>query len=305
MQCSQCGKEMLRSGLYWFCEEHDPPLQVAVSGSEKAGSPWHLQIAADDSLWYEEAFEEFPAVIAHEYHRLRELFHQGQVYGVLLQLKDLFEVLIKFPVLVAAAESNDKKTRSEEENRLLAFLLQKPLNLVDWQEAAALCNKKNKRSELQKLPPAPLDQILAAILAIFSDYKIVNWRNNEIGNGALGFADTEEFVADIREKLALLGRHFKEFATSYQSLNLYIEHGGSKIALKGRGKGRAIDHTDANIYLTLPGKTDEPINLFPYLLLEEKGIYFFDSRTAARAMPICSTTLKARRKAATLRSTAN
>jgi hypothetical protein len=36
-----------------------------------------------DSIWYEEAFNEFPAIIAHEYWHLYSLLKNEQIYGAL------------------------------------------------------------------------------------------------------------------------------------------------------------------------------------------------------------------------------
>ena len=70
--------------------------------------PWFKQLCADETLWQKNVFENYPCIIAHEYWRLYDLLDRGQTYGAFLQLKDVFEVLIKFPTLIAASMLMDK-----------------------------------------------------------------------------------------------------------------------------------------------------------------------------------------------------
>lgn len=79
-------------------------------------------------LWHTKAFDTYPAVVAHEYWRLYDLLNEEQIYGALLQVKDLFEVILKLPVL-AGASILFKKERNSQENKLLLTLLEKPLSL--------------------------------------------------------------------------------------------------------------------------------------------------------------------------------
>ncbi|NGY80459.1 hypothetical protein F6Y02_41575 (plasmid) [Bacillus megaterium] len=60
-------------------------------------------------MWNTASFELFPSIIAHEYWRLHTLFKEKQFYGAMLQLKDVFEVIIKFPCLILIGEIYQKK----------------------------------------------------------------------------------------------------------------------------------------------------------------------------------------------------
>lgn len=71
MKCPRYGELMIESVNYWFCGKHDPPAQVPVADEEGKGLHWSLALARDGSLWYEEAFDSYPSVIAHEYRRLQ------------------------------------------------------------------------------------------------------------------------------------------------------------------------------------------------------------------------------------------
>ena len=66
----------------------------------RQNTDWLKELADDASLWEERAYEEMPAVIAHEYKRLHELAKDGNVYGTMLQLRDVFELSLKYPFLI-------------------------------------------------------------------------------------------------------------------------------------------------------------------------------------------------------------
>lgn len=91
---------MTLNGNFWICGRHDTPEFVSA---ETVAKPWYSKIAQDQELWQETAITSYPCVVAHEYWRMRQLLGDGQVFGALLQMKDLLETLLKFPLLVTAA----------------------------------------------------------------------------------------------------------------------------------------------------------------------------------------------------------
>mgnify|MGYP006900521271 CR=1 FL=1 len=56
---------------------------------------------------------QFPFFIAHEYHRFYELLEKGQLFGAFFEMKDVLEVLLKFPILVRLI-SKAKGSRRKE-----------------------------------------------------------------------------------------------------------------------------------------------------------------------------------------------
>ncbi len=57
---------------------------------------------AATAQWVATVENDWPAPIAHEYYRLRELLAEGQLVSAIWQLKDVAEILIKFPAIVMA-----------------------------------------------------------------------------------------------------------------------------------------------------------------------------------------------------------
>lgn len=187
------------------------------------------------------------------------MFERGQVYGAVLQLKDLLEVLIKFPVLLTTAQIYHKQGgRSASENKLLAALLQKSLSLGDWDRIANTLKKSS-------LAPSPLHRILEHICTIYNKYQITNWRNTEIGHGALAFAEDEKFQQDLKEKVELIAQHLSEYAICYQNISLLVREEENEWLLHGSDKGKDLDHRESEVLVRIKdeGDASHEWSLFP------------------------------------------
>ena len=65
---------------------------------------------------------QFPFFIAHEYHRFYELLEKGQLFGAFFEMKDVLEVLLKFPILVGTAYIDLVACQFSCQSCILAFL---------------------------------------------------------------------------------------------------------------------------------------------------------------------------------------
>lgn len=239
----------------------------------------------DSELWYEGAFESYPSVVAHEYRRLRELLAEGQVYGALLQTKDLFEVILKLPVLAYAAYLY-RKDRERTEDKLLVDLLKEPLSLGTWESLG------RRMLNQVELPAAAIEKHLADVLALFSKYGIVKWRNDVIGHGALSLNEAHDLERDI----AALLRAAKSFLLSqdgfYRGVELRLESGGADGVLRGWKSARLQDGGSENEAASqddvsagkAAGKAavslrcgDFAVDLYPFVFLNGGDLFFFDS----------------------------
>jgi len=227
---------------------------------------WYQGLAEDAAYWHEAAFVDFPPVLAHEYRRLRQLLAAGQSYGALLQLKDVFEVMLKFPMLAAAAclWQRHAKSLEPEQARLLFGLQGKLLGLGDWLSLA---------ETLLRHPPAELPtltELLKSVVAFFSEEALVPWRNNEIGHGALAFDTDLDFQKDLADKLKQLAAHFVGQHARYAALELW----GENNHLLGAEQARQLEPDTGRLEL----RTDaQAIDLHPYLQWRDQGLYFFDT----------------------------
>ncbi|WP_394186769.1 tetratricopeptide repeat protein [Metabacillus halosaccharovorans] len=222
-----------------------------------------------ESLWYKEAFHTFPSVLAHEYWRLYDLFNKNQTFGAILQLKDLFEVLIKFPILLNSAFIYGKKEgRSDFENKLLISLLEKPLSLGDWESIGRTMIKN-------QIAHPSFQDILSDIVRLFSKQSLTNWRNTHIGHGALRFEIDDEFIHEITSILLVLKKHFQTFETTYRNLTIYYENKeNEKVIFVGKdlARGQEISHKHLRAEYR-----DYHQEVYPYLIIESGKLYFFDS----------------------------
>ncbi len=208
---------------------------------------WYIKAAEDKSLWNENIFTSDMRLIKHEYLRLQTLLKNGQIFGVLLEIKDIFELLLKLPVLLFASKFYNQKTRDINQNKILMQLIMKPISLGDWHSIANLIAKsKNIDSDDTILI------ILKTILKIYNKNNIVNWRNSVIGHGALMLETDKLFIKDLLMKIALL----KEFFDVCQKELLLLKTDRKKAQL----------HSGKEVY-----------ELNPYIYFIDEKTYFFDT----------------------------
>ena len=60
---------------------------------------WLKELGCNEQLWAKE-LEDLPSMIKYSYTQLNSLTKEGQVYGVMLQCKDLYETLYKIPIIM-------------------------------------------------------------------------------------------------------------------------------------------------------------------------------------------------------------
>lgn len=217
---------------------------------------------------------QFPFFIAHEYHRFYELLEKGQLFGAFFEMKDVLEVLLKFPILVGTAYIESKR-EPEEGKRCLETLIAHPLSLGQW---AAYGN--DLRKILQKDEAAkPLYQVLRSILQLYNRTGVVNWRNTRIGHGAVA-GDIMQYAEDFKKYSTAINKHCMETESFYTELNIML--GGKKL------KGYSLPKWDEITVCSFAGQTLEAsfsqliFDLRPYIFVQEGDIYFFDSMNSWR-----------------------
>lgn len=172
---------------------------------------WLKDLCGEDDLWATE-FSAIPSMIKSQYDNLRRLAEDGQVYGVMLQCKDLYESLHKVPiVMVLIIMENDPVYKgSEEYASIINTSLESPMSMGQWDKLAGVIIKKGKKMEL----PAELIEILKRTRKLYSSdldksgRNVMNWRNTEVGHGALRFEDDETYQKEIRSLLKMLKVYF-------------------------------------------------------------------------------------------------
>ena len=90
MICPKCGNELTKLKKKWLCEEceYEQPLGETIE-------------LAVDELFYSDAFNSYYPLLAHEYYVLYGFMKEKNYFGALLEYKDVIEIVLKFPTLVA------------------------------------------------------------------------------------------------------------------------------------------------------------------------------------------------------------
>ncbi|MBR6570602.1 MAG: hypothetical protein IKK75_09125 [Clostridia bacterium] len=235
-------------------------------------------MAQEKALWHSSGFEHFPSVIAHEYWRLQQLCLKDKPYGVLLQIKDLIETTLKFEIIscIAWGISN-----SLPDFQQVACQITTPaMSLGRW---CALGGEVRRYFREHSSPglPAALWKSLQNVLSAYEENKLVLWRNQHIGHGALGFSEDAVFQQDIRSKLTLFARLFAKLDESLRSQRLLC---GEEV-LMGHSCARALTFK-GDVTMTLPDGQTFPLEPFIRLLgkageetEEEYDIYFYDNQS--------------------------
>lgn len=185
-----------------------------------ANSAWLQALSHRPELWYESMADNYPAELSRMYTGLRNLANDGSVYGFFLQLKDLFEGMIRWYALtgIAYAEQLEKK-------ELPALLCdpERSLPFGDWVNTVP----QKLTADLQ-LAESPLGKLLKELSKQYNKGKIVRWRNDTVGHGALQPDGSEEFQNSLETNLGFLTDCLKANAHLAQQIT-YSKNGDGEL----------------------------------------------------------------------------
>lgn len=185
-----------------------------------ANSAWLQALSHRPELWYENMTDNYPAELSRMYTGLRTLANDGSVYGFFLQLKDLFEGMIRWYALtgIAYAEHLEKK-------ELPALLCdpERSLSFGDWVNTVP----QKLTADLQ-LAESPLGKLLKELSKQYNKGKIVRWRNDTVGHGALQPDGSEEFQNSLETNLGFLTDCLKANAHLAQQIT-YSKNGDGEL----------------------------------------------------------------------------
>lgn len=232
---------------------------------------WLKDIGFDDSAWPDQYKSCMPSALCFEYDYLRTLAKDGNMYGVLLQIRDVFETLMKIPCIMGIIIlDHDHADCAEGFHEVMSYALQKPMAMGDWYTLAGKLIKKSYGFPL----PKSLTDLLKRTRKLYEtpiepDGKdIAYWRNDTIGHGALRFEDDSVYQTEVRSILLSLKKYFSDSTISCYE-NLYIQSGNAKMI----GDQMKLD-SDPNAVLYAEGKI-YPVS--EYIISHDEFCFFFDS----------------------------
>lgn len=178
----------------------------------------------------------FPYFISHEYNRFYELVKRGQYAGAWFELRDIAELIIKFPVFLgfSCLFYEDLNLEDMRIRGIVKDLLSKSLSLGKWKEFLV----KLLGYDVLKKDMPEVYHILKVVGRFVSDYRIVEWRNDMIGHGALPFEDSDDFIYDMRRLSRGIDECLEETIEDYEKIvlrqeeNVVAEISGKRICLE-------------------------------------------------------------------------
>ena len=271
LKCKICGFEMEKwKNKKWICTNPDCSGIILIDIK-----PWYIQLSDDSSLWNDEILKKSPAIIAYEYNNLYKMLKKGEVSGIILKLKDNFEVIIKFSIMIILSDTFTDYSKKTLYKDVIYHLTRKLPSLGDWYNAS------QKIIKIGKIENANLKNILLDVNDIYKTHNIVNWRNVNIGHGAFSSVENEHFQNDLIDKIKILSNHFNRCSKDYTEMKFLLKYGKREfIPLVGYESLNNIKYSDCDLYFFSTLGKRKP--LIPLIRNIDKGIFFFDSYIAQK-----------------------
>lgn len=152
---------------------------------------WMLELKKENDIWNKENMESLPIGLKQEYSRLFSLLEDKKLFGAFLQIKDLYEILIKIPTLSFLAYEFQKK-EIEKGDWLFKFF-EKDLSFGDWNTIAKYYSNDVLNEDIK--------EYLKKWTKLIEGKQVIKWRNDWIGHGALAQEDNAEFNISLSEKV--------------------------------------------------------------------------------------------------------
>lgn len=253
VKCNKCNTELA----------YTDALRCPVCGRE-----WNEILTSDENFFNGDLEEQLNALISYAYRKLRLFIADKQIYGAMLQIKDLYEILMKFPVLVASAYFFHEAKENEDSNKFLVNLVNRKNSMGDWLDHVGVCT----RLIYKKTSLSALSQILQKTSAFCNKHKVVAWRNKHIGHSATPEMGDSDMYEDLFDRIGNLTAFLCEVAPLYSDIKIYVSDGKNQTVLNGYQ--HAIFSGRGELRAAI-GETD--IALEPFFYLENEGLYFYDN----------------------------
>lgn len=299
-KCPRCNSDNVtgnRKRNEAHCDDCGYPDEGTFAGSAQEVSCCEL---AESGLWVDEVVDFWPGPIAHEYRRLRELLRRGQIVGAVWKLKDMAEMLTRFPACVMACDVLANSSDAEFKAKVRTDLLGRIMTMGGWHEFAS-----NIALHMLKNPGTSF--ICSSLPTLFHDKKakgkyapselnkllgeLTKWRNSDFAHGALRL-NFGEFIKDLNEYLPRLHTSLAAFnaINGWHDCILLAEDGTRFIGAASIQDQHLKQHRGHDV-LRIPLKLrsgNRELSLDPYAQLRRcdechrQDIFLFDWRSARR-----------------------
>lgn len=189
--------------------------------------------------WVDTVSQQWPGPVAHEYHRLRELLAEGHIVPAIWQLKDLAEILLKFPALVMARDLLEHGDDAAA-HQVRRALFSGPLSFGHWvglvrDTLAPAVHQATEKlvyprlAELFLLPTAHRESNKPTPTPWLRTLEDLNtWRNEAFGHGALRL-DPADFSEELQKYVGDINRALTEQVATNVWTNVQLHGEGPDI----------------------------------------------------------------------------
>ena len=195
-----------------------------------------------------------PYQIQNQRQQLQELTDSKALFGSMVKLRDVTEVMLRLPVLCAGAFIL-AKGGSEKELLTLELVKDDKIDSRGWLQVAHVIHKNGNI-------PKPLKTIIDRVCHWITSEKLIEWRHAEVAHGALKFNPDRAFVKDFGKKLKSLDKLLKQLEKDYKDIS--VSDDGSTVTYMGE---------------TLP--------VAPYIFSDSGEAYLFDTYRNGLAKGLC------------------
>ena len=195
-----------------------------------------------------------PYQIQKQRQQLQELTDSKALFGSMVKLRDVTEVMLRLPVLCAGAFIL-AKGGSEKELLTLELVRRDKIDSRGWLQVA---NSIHKNGNI----PKPLKTIIDRVCHWITSEKLIDWRHSEVAHGALKFNPDKAFVKDFGKKIKSLDKLLKQLEKDYKDIS--VSDNGSTVTYMG-----------------------EALPVAPYIYSDSGEAYLFDTYRNGLAKGLC------------------
>lgn len=261
--CKLCGSELIRVGKKWVCSNEECSFQVVIGQNS-----WFKDLVKESNGWNEINFNDVPSVISNQYKRLHKLIRNGEVYGAQIKVKDIYEVELKFLILIILSEAFCDDSKKQLYSSIIYNLLDGNPSLGVWLSLGKQILTLNSDDK------DPIYIILKSLIDLDNTEKIVFWRNSNIGHGALMPIELEELHISLSGKIKSILSNFVKNQKFYSKIRLQVKIKDKFVDLNGDKLDICKNSKSTELFIMTRQKR---FKLIPLIQFYENSIYFFDS----------------------------
>lgn len=240
-----------------------------------------------------------PEIITKPYGILINLIENDEIYGALLKLKDVFELVIKLPLVIILSQTQKRITQEDEDfntnfgtlnNILKGFIndaISYKLSVGNWVAISGAIQRAEYDNLFQNFPSNRCLKTLYDINNInysgYSKNNISTWRNDTIGHGALN-CNKEEVKADVLNMLEVLNGILIQNENFYKEITVkFDENDKNTIKISSNEDVSAISVVPfINLYSDRSGNKSSDVTLFDSFDKKKKCAYVMSYESGAK-----------------------